>query len=372
MRIAWRNLAHDKLRFFVTIIGVAFSVFLTIFQGSLLAGFIRAASKNIDSTDSDIWLTARGLNCFEFATPVPARYVEISQGVPGVLEARRIVAGYANWRKPSGSSQLVMLIGADTGIGPRFPLPLLESDHPAVSPQSISIDGTDAKMLEVASFPADLEINNLRARVIHATDGFGSFFGAPYVYAGYADAAKYLHMRAEDVSFIVLRVSPSYSMDAVQQELQKRLPDVDVWTRHQFAFRSQTFWVLQTGAGGAILVAAILGFVVGFVVVSQNMYAVTMEKLEEFATLTALGASGWYVRRIVLEQSLICGAAGSLIGVLLALPGVNATQNTISWIYTPVWLPYAMAALGLVMSAVASLASIRKALAIDPARVFRA
>ena len=54
-------------------------------------------------------------------------------------------------------------------------------------------------------------------------------------------------------------------------------------------------------------------FIVGFVVVSQNMYAVTMEKLEEFATLTALGASAWYVRRIVLEQALISGLAGSLI-----------------------------------------------------------
>src|SRR6185369_8763121 len=135
MRIAWRNLSHDKLRFLVTIVGVAFSVFLTIFQGSLLAGFIRAASKNIDATDSDLWITARGLNCFEFATPLPSRYVEISQGVPGVRQAWRIVAGYANWRKPSGASQLVMLIGADTGIGSRFPLPLLESDRPTISPQ---------------------------------------------------------------------------------------------------------------------------------------------------------------------------------------------------------------------------------------------
>src|SRR5262249_49354364 len=149
-------------------------------------------------------------------------------------------------------------------------------------------------------------------------------------------------------------------------------PDVDVWTRQEFSAHSQTFWVLQTGAGGAILIAAALGFVVGFVVVSQNMYAMTMEKLEEFATLKALGASLWYVRRIVLEQSLISGFVGSLIGVLLTVPGVAATQQTISWIYTPSWLPYVMGAMGLLMSGLASLAAIRKALSIDPARVFRA
>jgi putative ABC transport system permease protein len=243
---------------------------------------------------------------------------------------------------------------------------------PALSPESVVIDSTDTKILEVDSFPADLEINSLRARVIGATGGFGSFFGAPYVYTGYADGAKYLRMRPEDVSFIVLRISPQYSSALIKEELQRRLPDIDVWTRQEFATRSQTFWVLQTGAGGAILVAAILGFIVGFVVVSQNMYAMTMEKLEEFATLKALGASLWYVRRVVLEQSLITGLAGSLIGVLLAVPGVAATQQTISWIYTPAWLPYVMGGTGVFMSMIASVASIRKALAIDPARVFRA
>jgi putative ABC transport system permease protein len=372
MRIAWRNLSHDKLRFFVTVVGVAFSVFLTIFQGSLLAGFVRAASKNIDATDSDLWITARGLNCFEFATPLPSRYVEISQGVPGVRQAWRIVAGYANWRKPSGASQLVFLIGSDAGIGRDFPLPLVNTARPALSPETVMIDGTDAKLLEVSAYPADLEINSLRARVSNATGGFGSFFGAPYVYTGYSDAAKYLHIRPEDVSFIVLRISSEYSASVVKQELQKRLPDIDVWTREEFSSRSQMFWVLQTGAGGAILIAALLGFVVGFVVVSQNMYAMTMEKLEEFATLKALGASRWYVRRIVLQQSLIAGFVGSLIGVLLTIPGVSVTQQSISWIYTPSWLPYAMGLIGLLMSAFASLASIRKALSIDPARVFRA
>ena len=56
----------------------------------------------------------------------------------------------------------------------------------------------------------------------------------------------------------------------------------------EFSNRSQMFWVLQTGAGGAILIAALLGFVVGFVVVSQNMYAMTMEKLDSGWTITAV------------------------------------------------------------------------------------
>jgi putative ABC transport system permease protein len=363
---------HDKTRFVVTVAGVAFAVFLTVFQGSLLAGFVRAASINIDATESDIWLTPRGVSCFEFATPLPARYVEISQGVPGVIGARRMVLGYAQFRKHSGASQLVLLIGADAGIGTRFPIPVLNKGQSNVQPNTLVIDETNRETLEIASIPTELEINSRRATVVLATKGFGSFFGAPYVYTGFSDAANYLRTPPEQVSFVVLRVGSQYSISNVKHELQKRLPDIDVWTREEFATRSQTFWVLQTGAGGAILTAAVLGLLVGFVLVSQNMYATTMEKLDEFATLKALGGSSWFVRRVVIEQALICGLLGSAIGSILAVPGIAVAQQSISWIFLPVWLPYIMATIGTAMSLLASLASIRKALSSDPARVFRA
>ncbi len=42
MTLAWRNLSHDRARFVVTILGIAFALFLMTFQGSLLAGFLRA------------------------------------------------------------------------------------------------------------------------------------------------------------------------------------------------------------------------------------------------------------------------------------------------------------------------------------------
>ena len=66
MKLAWQNIIHDRLRFSVTVLGVCFAVFLMIFQGSLLVGFLRAASRLIDASDADIWITARGVQAFEF------------------------------------------------------------------------------------------------------------------------------------------------------------------------------------------------------------------------------------------------------------------------------------------------------------------
>jgi len=52
----------------VTVLGVCFAVFLMIFQGSLWPASWRAAFASHDASDSDIWITARGVQAFEFGT----------------------------------------------------------------------------------------------------------------------------------------------------------------------------------------------------------------------------------------------------------------------------------------------------------------
>jgi putative ABC transport system permease protein len=132
------------------------------------------------------------------------------------------------------------------------------------------------------------------------------------------------------------------------------------------------YWTMKTGAGGAILTAAILGFLIGLVVVSQTIYANTMENIEEYATLKALGASKAFVAQIVLSQALICGLAGSVLGLVVVIPTISYAKNLISWISAPWWLPAAMVVPSLAMCGLAAIASVRSALNVEPGRVFRA
>ncbi|MCI0491272.1 MAG: ABC transporter permease [Blastocatellia bacterium] len=372
MRLAWRNLSHDRLRFAVTIIGIAFAVFLMVFQGSLLTGFLRAAASGINATDGDIWIVARGVQCFEFATPLPKRFREISMGVPGVESASRMAVGFAVWRKPSGMSQLVLLVGAESGVGPRFPIPYINPNTTAAIPDAILVDRSNAFSLESVTVPVSLEVNQRRAKTVEIIDGFGSFFGAPYVFTSYADATRYLDVPQEETFYIIVKVANGYDVKTVQRELTARLPDADVLTREEFARRSQLFWVIKTGAGGALLLAALLAWLVGLVIVSQNIYATTMENLEEYATLKAIGAPRRYIRGVVLTQALVSGVIGSCAGLIAVFPAADAITEMISWIYTPWWLPVMMIGVGLLMCCLASIVSIRKALSVEPARVFRA
>jgi putative ABC transport system permease protein len=372
MRLAWFNIAHDRTRFAVTVLGITCAVFLMVFQGSVLAGFMGAASKIIDSTDADLWITGRGVKCFEFPVQIERRLAEIARGIPGVAATSRICTRQVQFRKPDGSSQLVVLIGAEAGAGAGFPMPHLTPGSLSLEPEALVVDRSNSALLNVERLPADVELNRMRAHVVAETSGFSSFLGSPYVFTAYNDAARYIELPPEETMFILVRLQPGVPAQQTRRALELRLPNVDIWTREEFSNRARMYWVSQTGAGGAILMAAVLGFLVGLAVASQAIYAVTMENIEEFATLKAIGASHSFVRRIIMTQALICGVVGYILGVLLTTPMIHAAESTIAWILTPWWLPAGALLPTLAMCILASIVSVRSALRIEPAKVFRA
>jgi putative ABC transport system permease protein len=371
MKLAWRNLSHDRLRFAVTIAGIAFATFLMIFQGSLLAGFVRASSKVIEASDADIWITPRGTSCFEFVSTVPIRFRDLAMGVDGVTDVKRIVTGFANWQKSSGARLTVLIISSDD-ISPRFPQPRFDDSGSAAIPRAVVVDTSNLQTLGVDRLPTEVEINEQFASVPRSVNDFGSFMGSPYVFTSYAERSRYISLNPELVTYLLVRVNDGKNVQGIKRQLSARMPEVDVWTRDEFAANAATYWVAQTGAGGALMTAAVLGFIVGLVVVSQTIYATTMEHIEEFATLKALGASRWFIWKIVLTQALASGVMGSLVGIVLAYPAMQLTRRSISWVYTPWPLPIIMVFISLLMCALAAVVSIRKAVSIEPGRVFRA
>ncbi|HTW65193.1 MAG TPA: FtsX-like permease family protein [Bryobacteraceae bacterium] len=373
MRLAWYNITHDRMRFAITVLGITCAVFLMVFQGSMLLGFLRAASKIIDSTDADIWITGRGVQCFEFAVPIERRFADLALGVRGVGLTHRICTSLAQFRKVDGSEQQVALIGADPSSGMRLPIPQLATGASGIAPQALVVDNSNAKMLDVPSrLPLEVEINDQRAQVVGRTSGFSSFLGSPYVFTSYSDGSRYIRLRPDETMFILVHVLPGYSIERVKRELQARLPTAAVWTRQEFSNKARLYWASQTGAGGAILAAAVMGFFIGLAVVSQAIYSNTMEHIEEFATLKALGATHGYVIRVIVIQALLAGLAGYLLGVLITRPAINAAKPTIPWLFTPWWLPLGVLVPALAMCILASLLSVRAAITVEPAKVFRA
>jgi putative ABC transport system permease protein len=157
----------------------------------------------------------------------------------------------------------------------------------------------------------------------------------------------------------------------LQKSVQARLPGLDVLTNDEMHRKTQNHWVFNTGAGITTLMGAVLGLIVGIVVVAQTIYAATVDHIREFGTLKAMGASNGRIYQVILAQAAMSGLMGYAVAIAIAAFISHGSQSG----NAPIALPPEVAAgsllLALGMCMGASIISIRKATKIDPAMVFR-
>ena len=80
----------------MTIVGVALAVFLMVFQGSLLVGFIQAAGRVVRSIDGSVWIVPRGVPCFDLSARLPRRFADLARQTSGVNRTIAVASGFAN------------------------------------------------------------------------------------------------------------------------------------------------------------------------------------------------------------------------------------------------------------------------------------
>ncbi len=165
-------------------------------------------------------------------------------------------------------------------------------------------------------------------------------------------------------------LTPGADIDAVKTEILARLPDVEVLTQDEFRKRSQSYWLFQTGAGAALIAGAVLGLIVGIVIVAQTLYSSTKDHINEFATLRALGAGAGYIVKVILMQAVLSGLIGFALGLLLALGVIEAAKDTKLTVMMTPELAVSLFAVTIGMCIFAAISAIVKVVRIDPAVVF--
>ena len=336
--LAVRNLLRSGGRLWVSLFGIVFATFLMGWQGSLLFSFTRAASRIVDAVSADLLVVAKGTPTFDYVSPIPERYATLALGVDGVANVGRGIVGWVPIQRPNGDRTLVLLVGVESSFRGQLPGLFDLATAQGRSDRGLAVDATDAETLQFTDNSPAVQIGSRRGYFVAQVNGFSSFIGSPYVFTKYTDARRYLGFNDDQVSVLFLQVEPSHDPIAVRNALRARLSDVDVWTRSELAQKSRQFWLMQTGAGAALSLAAILGFFIGLVVVAQTIYSITADNIEEFATMKAIGASNTEVRLVVLIQSLICGVIGGSVGLLLVRPFSTIARAAVTWLTVPTFI----------------------------------
>ncbi len=116
---------------------------------------------------------------------------------------------------------------------------------------------------------------------------------------------------------------------------------------------------------------AVIGFIVGTVIVYQILYSDVSDHLSEYATLKAMGYGDTYLMSILIQESLIMAVLGFIPGFVVAL-GIYSITTSVTFIPIIMSLNRAILVLGLtiVMCIVSGGIAMGKLREADPADIF--
>jgi len=370
--LAQRNLFHDKVRLTVTLTGIVFSVVLIVVQLGLFIGFTTATSNLIDHSGADLWITSKNVPYVEQGVAFSERKLNQVRAVPGVIDAQKVIAHFTQWKRHDGGQESVQVVGINVDDRLERPWNVIEGRvEDLKSPDAVILDELYKQKLGVKRVGEVFEIGGYRARVVGFTRGIRSFTTSPYVFTSFKNAQDFAGLREDQTLFILVRVAPGADVERVRGALLAHVADVDVLTSAQFGRMTTFYWMFTTGAGVAVLIAAVLGLVVGFVVVAQTIYATTMDHIREYGTLKAMGAPNGYIYKVIMKQAAISAVIGYVLGMFVSVFVVHGSQKGGAAILMPTPMAVGMFFLTLLMCVGAALVSVNKVTRIDPAMVFK-
>ncbi len=297
LTLALRNFTHDRLRSAVTIVGIVFAVVLLAVQLGLYASASRMITGAVDNATGDLWVMPYGTQSFDEGAPLlgPAERHQVLT-VPGVKAATPLVVGFADWRRPDSALSNIVVVGADVDEEALLPWSLAAGDVATLKePDGVAVDRSYLEELGVGGIGDVGHVEGTRARVRLLTEGIRSFTRSPYVFTTTRRARTMFGAGPQAFTFLLVRTEPSANVRAVRDEIAGRLESAEVLTAQEFRERNLQQWLFNTGAGVALIGGAVLGLIVGTVIVSPTLYSSTKDHLREYATLRALGSPAKYL-----------------------------------------------------------------------------
>lgn len=371
--IARSMLLFDWRRYLAAVLAVTFSGLLVIVQLALLLGMFSTVSVVIDQSAADLWIGYRNTQSVDLGRPIAREADARAWAHQGVERVERFASAYGDLRREDGVPVSVVINAIDASPNAIVFAKLLSPAQRALlrEPDAILIDSADTRKLG-ANVGTLVEINGKRARIAGVVDGMRAI-GGVNVIASFATARTLAPETANLTSYSVVRLKPGYKAEVVAKEIgdTARVQRYSVWTANDFSLRSQSYWLLESGAGIGSGFASLLALLVGLVITSQTLSGAILASIKEFAALRALGVSQGSLRAVVIEQAVWVGLAGlTVTALLIGIVAWLGHLGRIAMIY-PWWMLLSSAAALMGIAVVSGLLSLRPLLQAEPASLLR-
>lgn len=378
--LGWMQLKHQKMRLLVALAGIAFAVILICMQLGFRASLFESAARYQQRLDYDIVLFGRESPIIVNPRSFSSRRLYQTLAVEGVESVVPLYVAPASWRNPETNEVRTIFV---MGLSPANDV----LHTPGVSEQLGKLKRRDVFLYDALSRPeygpiaesfragesVSLEVNNRTMRLVGLYE-MGTSFGIDGAMLTSDDNFLRLFPQRQrtQIDLGLLKLAPGTDLKQVQAAIRELVPqDVLVLTKAEFISREKAYWNSTTPIGYVFAFGAVMGFVVGAIIVYQILFADVSDHLAEYATLKAMGYSNRFVSGVVIQQAVILALLGYLPGLAISMwlykNAAEATQLPI--VMTPE-RGVTVLLLTILMCMISGLIALRKVRSLDPADVF--
>ncbi|MCI0701240.1 MAG: FtsX-like permease family protein [Planctomycetia bacterium] len=397
--LAWKNLAHDKVRFALFASGIGFAVVLMGVQLGIMNAMLDANTVLIERFKGELVLVNPSRASLMFREGVSRRRIEEAKSVAGVVHAAPVYLEYqsANLRHTASDpgerthTRRIRVIGVNPDDDVLdLPGVTAEQWKQLNTPGTALYDRKSRAHPDQTNHPGQSVFGKLEpdvqtelaGRTITLIGGFelgfdfsndGSVVVSSDTFSDWVRKPYYPINPMSEADLVVVKLEPGADPEAVKRALQEKFGggDVLVLTRDEMIAREKQFWWTNTPIGFAFGAGVVLGFIVGMVICYQILASDVADHLPEYATLKAIGYTNGYLSRVVIEESLILAAVGFILGMAVTF-GAYLMLTDITGLpmrLTPGRFGLILG-LTVVMCVASGLLAVGKVKKVDPADVF--
>jgi putative ABC transport system permease protein len=282
MPLGWLQLKHKPLRLLVALSGISFAVLLIMMQLGFRSALFESAVRFHERFDYDIALFSPDSVFIVRPQPFSIRRLYQTLGFDAVEEVTPVYIFPSVWKNPWNNMRRSI---NTIGFNPDAPLLLSEEFDQArelLRQQDVVLfdSGSRPEFGPVeekfqAGDPVVTEINDREIEVVGLFE-MGTSFGIDGTVITSDDnwLRLFPDRQRNEIQLGLIRLHPGSDANHVRDAMEEYLPDdVLVLTKQQFVQREKDYWNSATPIGYIFAFGAIMGFVVGAIIVYQILFA---------------------------------------------------------------------------------------------------
>lgn len=378
--LGWLQLSHEKGRFLVALSGIAFADVLMFMQLGFQNALFDSNTRLHGSMQGDIMLVSPQARNLANMSTFPRRRLYQAMDIPGVKSAEAMYISFIDWKNPQTRQDTAVLVIGFNPDRQMLDLPEVNRNLQAIKlPDTVLFDSasrgdyTEAIAQIERGKPVTTEIER---RTITISGLFK--VGASFIADGSLITSDQNFLRlfprqqASSVSLGLIQLQPGYEPEQVAKNLKSYLgDDVKVLTQEEFIAFEKDYWQQNTPIGFIFSLGAMMGFLVGVIIVYQVLSTDVNAHVKEYATFKAMGYRNFYLLGVVFEEAVILAVLGFIPGAIVPLGLYHLTRNATN---LPVYMTLARAltvlVLTMIMCIISGAIATRKLQSADPADMF--